>query len=200
MTHATTGAFGPGIELKNPAFVHPSVQLFGHVRVGNGASLWPNVVVRAESHEVVISEQANVQDFTMIHVGYDTGTYIGAYTSIAHRATIHGCTIGDNCLIGIGAIVMDGAEIGDNSIVGAGAVVTDGTKIPANSVVVGAPAKAVKTRNNWVMNRWNAWLYAINGKAYAEGYHRRWSGAAFAAESKAKLAELHEAFAAMEKS
>ena len=94
---------------------------------------------------------------------------------------LHGCTIGDNCLIAIGATIMDGAVIGRNSIVAGHAFVREGTIIPENSIVMGTPAKVVATRNNYVANRVNAMLYHRNAEAYARGEHRAWDGPAFEA-------------------
>ncbi len=191
--------YGPDVAFDEPAFIHPSVQIYGKVRVGREASIWPNTVIRAENYEVVIGEMTNIQDFVMIHVGGRTGTYVGANCSITHHVTLHGCRIGDNCLIGINATLMDNSTIGDNCIVGAGAVLTGDTKIPDNSIVVGAPAKAIKTRNNYVANRWNAWMYKLNADAYREGNHRCWDGADFVRQAKDKMRELMAEFEALKK-
>jgi carbonic anhydrase/acetyltransferase-like protein (isoleucine patch superfamily) len=161
-------------------FVAPGVQLYGRVAVGEGSSLWPNAVIRSECQHVQIGKHTNVQDFTMIHVGYDDPTVIGDLCSITHRAVIHGCTIEDDCLIGIGAIVMDGAVIGRGSIVAPGAVVREKTIVPPHSLVAGVPAKVVKQRDFTRENRENAWNYARNAQAYAKGEHRAWEGEAFA--------------------
>lgn len=189
--------FGPLVTLNDPAFIHPSVLIYGCVTVEAGASLWPNTVVRAENFEVRIGANTNIQDFTMIHVGGSTGTFIGAHCSITHHCTIHGCTIGDNCLIGINATIMDGAVIGANCIVAGGAFVKERTVVPGNSIVMGIPGKVVREQNNWVANRFNAWLYEQNGRAYARGEHRVWDGSAFLQASKEKMAELQTEFAAL---
>ncbi|MCB2100807.1 MAG: gamma carbonic anhydrase family protein [Rhodobacterales bacterium] len=164
--------------LNNPAFIHPSALMYGRVTVDEGASLWPNVVVRAEMHEVRIGRFTNIQDFVMIHVGWHTPTLVGDYCSITHHCTLHGCTIGDNCLIGIGATVMDGCVIGDNCIVAGHAFLKEGTVIPPNSIVMGAPAKVVRARDSFVANRINALMYHHNALAYARGDHRAWTGPA----------------------
>ena len=189
--------FGPLVTLNDPAFIHPSVQIYGRVAVDAGASLWPNTVVRAENYEVRIGASTNIQDFTMIHVGSSTGTFIGAHCSITHHCTIHGCTIGDNSLIGINATIMDGAIIGDNCIVAGGAFVKGGTVVPDNSIVMGIPGKVVRAQNNWIANRFNAWLYEHNGRAYARGEHRPWDGDAFLAASKEKMVALQGEFATL---
>ena len=89
---------GPDVRLENPAFIHHSAAIYGKVTIREGASVWCNVAMRAESHEVVVGPYTNIQDFVMIHVGASTGTYIGSHCSITHHCTIHGCTLGDNVL------------------------------------------------------------------------------------------------------
>ena len=166
---------GPDITLDNLAYVDPTVRLFGKVSVGEGSSLWPYVVMRAENREVQIGRYTNIQDHVMIHIGFTTPTIIGDYCSITHHCTIHGCTIGDNCLIGINTTIMDGCVIGDNCIVAGGAFLKENTIVPDNSIVMGTPGKVVRTRNNFIANRRNAVSYFHNAKGYAEGNYRVWS-------------------------
>ncbi|MFI5321583.1 MAG: gamma carbonic anhydrase family protein [Myxococcota bacterium] len=161
-------------------FVAPGVQLYGKVAIGEDSSLWPNVVIRAECQHVQIGRNSNIQDFTMIHVGYDDATVIGDWVSVTHRAVIHGATIEDDCLIGIGAIVMDGAVIGRGSIVAPGAVVREKMIVPPHSLVAGVPARVIKQRDFGAENRANARNYLRNAQAYARGEHRAWDGEAFA--------------------
>ena len=185
---------GPDVKLNAPAFVHPSAQLYGDVTIEAGASVWPNVVMRAEMYRIVIGPNTNVQDFVMCHVGDGADTIVGANCSITHHVTLHGCTIGDNCLIGIGATIMDGCVIGENSIIAGGAFLKERTVIPPNSIVMGAPGKVTKTRNNALANAFNAFMYRVNGEAYARGDYRYWSSQAFKAEAeieKARLVALH---------
>jgi carbonic anhydrase/acetyltransferase-like protein (isoleucine patch superfamily) len=157
-------------------FVAPGVQLYGRIRIGGGSSLWPNAVIRAEAQEVRIGRCTNVQDFVMIHVAYERPTIVGDCVSIAHHATVHGCTIGDDCLIGIGATIMDGAVIGAGSIVAGGAFVTEGSVFPEHSVIAGLPARRIKERDSRRANRLNAWLYHRNAACYRRGEHRAWDG------------------------
>ena len=178
----------PAPDLSRAAFVDPTALLFGAVTVGDGASIWPYAVVRAESDAIEIGAHVNLQDHVMVHVGYGSGTTIGAYSSITHRVVLHGCTIGENCLIGIGATIMDRAVIGANSIVAGHTFVREDAIIPANSIVMGTPGKVVATRNNFVANRLNAWLYHRNALAYARGDHRAWSGSEYAAAVAAEKA------------
>ena len=161
-------------------FQAPGVQLYGDIRIADGVSIWPNAVMRAESHYIQIGHFSNVQDFAMIHVG-GAASIIGDYCSITHRCTVHGATVGDNCLLGIGVTIMDGAVIGENTIVAGHSIVIEGTQIPANSVVAGVPGKVVAQRNNYVSNKLNALAYHENGLAYARGHHRRWSDPDYAA-------------------
>jgi carbonic anhydrase/acetyltransferase-like protein (isoleucine patch superfamily) len=170
--------------------------VFGTVRAAEGVSIWPFVAIRAEHTAVEIGAFTNVQDHAMIHIGYQLPVRIGAWCSITHRVVIHGCTIGDNCLIGIGATIMDGAVIGDNSIVAGHAFVREGTIIPENSIVMGTPAKVVATRDNFVANRINAALYHRNALAYARGDHRAWEGAEFEAAMAAWKARFEREAAA----
>ena len=165
---------GPDVVLNEPAYIHETAQIYGNERLEKGSSVWINVAMRAENYEIVVGEYANIQDFTMVHTGGQTGTYIGNHCSITHHCTIHGCTIGDNCLIGIGATVMDGCVVGENSIVGGAAFLKEGTVIPPNSIVVGSPAKPIKTVNNYVRNRLNAYIYYRNALAYRQGQYRDW--------------------------
>ena len=179
---------GPLVTLNEPAFVHPTTLIYGKVTIGQGSSVWANTVIRAENDEVVIGANTNIQDFTMIHVGSSTSSIIGDNCSVTHHCTVHGCVIGDNCLIGINATIMDGAVVGANTIVAGGAFVTEGTVIPENSIVAGVPAKVIKTRNNRDANCYNAILYNLNAEAYARGEHRAWSDDATIAEAKRRLA------------
>ena len=166
------GHIGPHVTLDDPAFVHESAFLYGKVYVGPGASIWPNVVTRAEMYEIRIGARTNIQDFVMIHVGVFTPTIVGEDCSITHHVTLHGCEIGDRCLIGINATIMDGAKIGANSIVAGHAIVTENKVFPENSVIAGAPAKVVATRDNSVKTLFNARFYEMNARNYAAGEDR----------------------------
>jgi carbonic anhydrase/acetyltransferase-like protein (isoleucine patch superfamily) len=174
-------------DISKAAFVHPTALLYGEISIDTGVSVWPYCVARAEMWSVTIGGYTNLQDFVMIHVGYETPTIIGAYCSITHRATLHGCTIGDNCLIGIGATVMDGAVIGENSIVAEHSLVRPGFVAPPNSVIAGVPARIVKERDNRAANRLNALYYHENALAYARGGHRRWADPSFGADLSARI-------------
>jgi len=124
------------------AFVDVSAQVIGDVHVGAESGIWMNVVLRGDINSVRIGERTNVQDLTLVHVARGThSTVIGSDVTIGHSAVIHGCTIEDRCLIGMGAILLNGSRVGTGSIVAAGALVPEGMIIPPGSMVMGVPAK-----------------------------------------------------------
>jgi carbonic anhydrase/acetyltransferase-like protein (isoleucine patch superfamily) len=122
-------------------YVDPGAQVIGDVVIGAQSSIWCNAVVRGDVNLIRIGARTNVQDLAMLHVTRRTAAlHIGDEVTIGHSAILHGCTVKDRCLIGMGAIVMDGAVVGEESIVGAGALVTERTVIPPRSLVIGSPA------------------------------------------------------------
>ncbi|MBF0279453.1 MAG: gamma carbonic anhydrase family protein [SAR324 cluster bacterium] len=185
---------GPEVHYEKASFIHSSVHLYGKILLEDGVSIWPQAVMRAESDEIMIGRHSNIQDFVMIHVGEKTGVHIGAYCSITHHCVIHGATIEDNCLIGIGARVTDACVVGRNSIVAGGSFLKEGTIIPENSIVVGTPGKVIRTQNNWVSNRYNAWIYQKNALAYAQGSDRIWADANYQKEAEAEMQRLKNEF------
>ncbi|WP_439489948.1 gamma carbonic anhydrase family protein [Algoriphagus sp.] len=123
----------------------PNATVTGDVIMGNNCTVWFNAVVRGDVHEIRIGNDTNIQDGAVIHCTYQkAGTYIGNQVSIAHNAVVHGCTIHDRVLIGMGAIVMDGAVVHSGAVIAAGAVVLANTIVEANSIYAGMPAKKVK--------------------------------------------------------
>jgi carbonic anhydrase/acetyltransferase-like protein (isoleucine patch superfamily) len=126
------------------AFVAAGASVVGDVRVGAQASIWFGCVLRGDLASIEIGVRSNVQDGTVIHVGDQDPTRIGDDVVVGHRAVLHGCTIGDRCLIGMQATILDGAKIGHGSIVGSCALVTAASEIPPNSLVLGVPAKVVR--------------------------------------------------------
>lgn len=171
-------------------FIAPGAQLYGQITIGAESSIWPNVVIRAEAHEVRIGRYTNIQDFVMVHVGAASATEIGDFCSITHHVTVHGCRIEDDCLVGINAVVMDGAEIGRGSIVAGGAMIREGARFPAGSIIAGVPAKQVGERDSSRANRINAWHYHWNAEAYKRGDHRAWTGPKYAERLKNILAQV----------
>ena len=163
---------GSNVTLDNPSFIHDTAQLHGKVYVSEGASIWAFAVTRSEVHHIKIGPRTNIQDFVMIHEGSGFPTIIGEDCSITHHVTLHGCEIGDRCLIGINATIMDGARIGNNSIVAGHAIVSENSVFPENSVIGGVPARLLRSQNNSVNNLENAQFYQSIAKKYASGNDR----------------------------
>ena len=125
--------------------IAPNATIVGDVTSGDDCSFWFNAVIRGDVNSIILGNKVNVQDGAVIHCTYQkTKTIIGNNVSIGHRAIIHGCTIEDNVLVGMGAIIMDNAKIGSNTIIAAGAVVLEGTIVESGSIYAGVPAKKVK--------------------------------------------------------
>lgn len=131
--------------LNSPAYVADCAALVGDVRLESESSIWHHATLRADLAPIVIGRGSNIQDNACLHIDTDRGCYVGEYVTVGHGAILHACTVEDDCLIGMGAIVMDGAVIGRGSVVGAGAVVTKGSVIPPCSLVLGTPAKVVRS-------------------------------------------------------
>ena len=128
------------------AYIDDSAQVIGDVEIGEESSVWMCVVIRGDVHRIRIGRRSNVQDGTVIHVMNETHpTTIGNNVTIGHAAIVHGCTIEDQCLIGMGAILLNGAHVGTGSIVAAGALVVEGMQVPPHSLVMGSPAKVKRT-------------------------------------------------------
>lgn len=136
---------GVSPQIPEDCFVAPNATIVGDVTLGKECSIWFNTVVRGDVNSIKIGNKVNIQDGACIHCTYlKTQTIIGNNVSIGHNAIVHGCTVEDNVLIGMGAIVMDRARIGQNSIIAAGAVVLEDTEVPPGSIFAGVPAKKVK--------------------------------------------------------
>ena len=131
--------------LHSPAFVAECAAVIGDVRLEPGSSVWHHATLRADLAPIVIGEGSNVQDNACLHIDIGRGCYVGRYVTVGHGAILHACTVEDDCLIGMGAVVLDGAVIGRGSVVGAGAVVTKGTVVPPCSMVLGVPGRVVRT-------------------------------------------------------
>ena len=128
------------------AYVDASAQVIGDVDIGADSSIWMNAVVRGDVNSIRIGQRSNVQDGTVVHVMHETHpTRIGDDVTIGHAAVVHGCTIGNRVLVGMGAIILNGAVIGEDTIVAAGTLVTEGAVIPPRSLVMGSPGKVRRT-------------------------------------------------------
>lgn len=126
------------------AYIHPAAIVIGNVTLGARVSVWPTAVIRGDSDSIAIDDDSNVQDGSVIHVDNGVPTKIGKRVAIGHRAIVHGATIEDDCLIAMGAILLNGVHVGQGSIVGAGAVCREGMKIPPNSLVLGVPGRITR--------------------------------------------------------
>ena len=133
--------------------MHPAAFVCGDVTLGARVSLWPGTVVRADTAPIVIGQETNVQDGTVIHVDLGVPVTIGARVAIGHRAIVHGATVEDECLVAMGAVVLNHVVIGRGSVVGAGAVCTEGMRVPANSVVLGVPGRVVRRTTEEMRDR-----------------------------------------------
>ena len=166
-------------DIHESVWLSASAQVYGKVSIAEGSSVWHNAVARAECQEIRIGRVTNIQDFAMIHVGYDAPTLIGDFCSVTHHTTVHGCTLGHACLVGPGAVIMDGAAIGAGSIVAGGAVVPEGKVFPPHSILAGVPAKQIGERDSSRANRLNAWQYHRNAEFTRRGDFRCWEGSEY---------------------
>ena len=131
-------------QIDSSAFVAKGAAVYGNVTIKKDANIWYNATIRSIDDSIIIGEGTNIQDNAVVHTAKGYVVNIGSFVTVGHGAIIHGCSIGDNTLIGMGAIILNGAEIGNNCIVGAGALVTKNTIIPDNSLVLGSPAKVIR--------------------------------------------------------
>lgn len=156
-------------QVSESAFVANSATLVGDVRLGKDSSVFYGAVLRGDIETITVGESSNVQDGCIVHLADDLGAHIGAWCTIGHAAIIHACTIGDECLVGMQAVVLDGAEIGDQCLIGAGSLVTQRTKIPPRSLVLGSPAKVVRPlkENELASLRESAAKYVAVARAHA---------------------------------
>lgn len=131
-------------QIDSTAWIAPSADLIGNIKIGKDSSVWFGCVIRSDVNEVIIGENTNIQDLSCIHTDTNTKTIIGDNVTIGHKVMLHGCTIEDNCLIGMSATILDNAVIGKGSIVGANSLITSGKVFPPRSLIMGSPAKVVK--------------------------------------------------------
>ncbi|MDM0076354.1 gamma carbonic anhydrase family protein [Variovorax sp. J2P1-59] len=162
---------GVAPQLGEGAWVADSAQVMGNVVLAENASVWFGAVLRGDNEAMRIGRNSNVQDLSMLHSDPGCPLTIGDNVTIGHQVMLHGCTIGDNSLIGIQAVILNNAKIGRNSIVGAGSVVTEGKEFPDNSLIIGSPAKVVRTLDDAAAEklRHGAEHYIENGRRFAKG-------------------------------
>jgi len=158
------------VQLTGEPFIAPNATLIGSVVVEEGASLWFNVVVRADNDLIRIGAGSNIQDGSVLHVDPGFPLTVGRHVTVGHRAILHGCSIGDGSLIGMGAVVLNGAQIGRGCLVGANALVTEGMVVADGSVVLGSPGKIVRTLDEAARQKLveSALRYVGNGRRYRE--------------------------------
>lgn len=155
----------PQLPASDRFWVAPDAQIIGDVRLGEDVGIWFGAVLRGDNDPIIIGARSNIQDGVMVHTDPGMGVFIGEGCTIGHHAIIHGCTIGSNSLIGMGATILNGARIGNNCLVGANALVTEGKTFPDNSLIVGSPARVVRTLDET----------AIAGlRLSADNYVRNW--------------------------
>ena len=152
-------------ELAEQSWVASSADVIGRVRLSHMGSIWFGAVLRGDNEWITIGEHSNVQDGCVLHTDKGAPLTIGAYCTIGHKAILHGCEIGDNSLVGMGAIILNHAKIGRNCLIGAGALIPEGKIIPDNSLVVGAPGKVIRELDD---------VAVAKLRKSAEGYVLNW--------------------------
>lgn len=157
-------------EISEICFIAENASVIGDVKIGPHTSVWFGAVIRGDEESIVIGENSNIQDNAVLHCDEGYPITIGDNVTVGHAAIVHGATIEDNVLVGMGAIVMNGAKIGKNSVIGAGAVCTENMVVPKGSVVVGIPAKVVKNSEEYnnSANTLNAVAYMDLAEEYAK--------------------------------
>ena len=162
---------GVAPQLADGTWVADSAQVMGAVVLGENVSVWFGAVLRGDTEPLTIGRNSNVQDLSVLHADVGSPLTIGENVTIGHQVMLHGCTVGDNSLIGIQAVVLNNAKIGRNSIVGAGSVVTEGKEFPDNSLIFGSPAKVMRTISDEdaAKLRHGSDHYVQNAVRYAKG-------------------------------
>ena len=152
-------------------FVADTAVVLGNVVLMEGASVWFNAVLRGDAETITVGRGSNVQDGSVLHTDPGFPLTIGENVTVGHKVMLHGCTIGDNSLVGINAVILNGAKIGKNCLIGANALITEGKEIPDNSMVLGSPGKVVKTLDEKAVAglKLSAAHYVQNGQRFAAG-------------------------------
>jgi carbonic anhydrase/acetyltransferase-like protein (isoleucine patch superfamily) len=157
--------------LADSAWVADSAQVMGNVELGDDTSIWFGAIVRGDTEVITIGRGSNIQDASVLHADIGKPLTVGENVTVGHQVMLHGCTIGDGSLIGIGAVVLNGAKIGKGCIVGAGALVTEGKEFPDGSMIIGSPAKVVRelTADQQNALRMSATHYIENARRFKSG-------------------------------
>jgi carbonic anhydrase/acetyltransferase-like protein (isoleucine patch superfamily) len=144
------------------AYIARGAIVLGDVHLGQDASVWYNAVIRGDTEWIRIGDQSNIQDLAMVHADPGIPCLVGHRVTVGHRVILHGCTVEDECLIGMGAILLNGVRVGRGSIVGAGAVLVEGTEVPPGSVVLGMPGRVVRPADEAILGRIDrAWRHYV---------------------------------------
>ena len=169
MTLYTLDGVSP--ELHDSSWVAPDATLIGNVTVENAGSVWFGAVLRGDNERITVGAGSNVQDGCVLHTDMGFPLDIGTDCTVGHKVILHGCTIGDGSLIGMGAIILNGAKTGKNCLIGAGALITEGKEIPDGSLIVGSPGKVVRTLSDEAIRGLygSAQRYQQNAKRYRDG-------------------------------
>ncbi|MBA8902859.1 gamma carbonic anhydrase family protein [Phyllobacterium sp. P30BS-XVII] len=167
----TLDGHAPEFEHRESNWIAPDAVLVGRIFLGENAGIWFGSVLRGDNEPIHIGRNTNVQEHTVMHTDMGYPLTIGEGCTIGHRAMLHGCTIGENTLIGMGAIILNGAKIGKNSLVGAGALVMERKEFPDNSLIVGSPARVIRTLDDAAIEqlRISAAHYVENGRRFMRG-------------------------------
>ncbi|MCP3465388.1 gamma carbonic anhydrase family protein [Bradyrhizobium sp. CCGUVB23] len=164
----------PDLPADGNYFIADTATVIGRVRLKPGASVWFGAVLRGDNEWIEIGEGSNVQDGSTCHTDLGFPLQIGRNCTVGHNVILHGCTVEDGALVGMGAIVMNGAKIGRNSIVGAGSVITEGKEFPERSLIIGSPARVIRTLDDAQVSRMGsaAKFYVANGPRFKKGLKR----------------------------
>lgn len=162
---------GTAPQVAPSAWVADNAQVMGSVTLSEDSSVWFGVTIRGDTETITVGEGSNVQDGSVLHADVGFPLTIGRHVTVGHQVMLHGCTIGDESLIGIGAVVLNGAKIGKHCLVGAGALVTEGKEFPDGSMIIGSPARAIKTLTPEQIEglRRSAEHYIDNARRYRQG-------------------------------
>ncbi len=165
---------GVAPQIAETAWVADSAQVMGDVVLGDEVGIWFGVVVRGDTATITVGARTNIQDMSVLHADVGIPLTIGSGVTVGHQAVLHGCTVGDDSLIGIGAIVLNGAKIGKGCLVGAGALVTEGKAFPDGCMILGSPAKVVRQLNPEQLQglRTSADQYVANAKRFQASLHK----------------------------
>lgn len=171
MTVYSLGDIAPNLPSEDEYWIAPTASVMGNVVLEQNASVWWGAVVRGDNDPITIGRGSNIQDGSVLHTDAGIPLTIGANVTVGHMVMLHGCSIGDGSLIGIGSIILNGAKIGKNCLIGAGALITEGKEIPDNSMVVGAPGKIIRevSEHQAMILQASALHYVENWKRYRAG-------------------------------